>query len=159
MDIALPMCLGMRRIEDKHFIKLLCTLRAILEHGAHRGVAVDVSVFTFHIIFERGLEGQVFVHLHQSGVHFTHAGALIAIQNVLLRRAGMSAFDQNLLYCILYLLHRGNLISHDLFEHLFHLFSQTARHLGILPAGSLRRPENRTPQSCQVRRGLFVRRV
>ena len=93
VDITLAVCLGVCRIEDEHLVELLGTLGAVLEHGSHRGITVDIGVLALDVVLERGLERQILVHLHQTGVHLTHAGALVAVQDVLLGRAGMSAFD------------------------------------------------------------------
>ena len=143
MNIALAVRLGMRGVEDEHFIELLGALRAILEHGAHGGVAVDIGVFALDVVLERGLEGQILINLHQPGVHLAHTGALVAVEDVLFRRAGMAAFDQHLLHCILYLLDRGNFVADRAFQHLLDLLCQAARHLIILAAGCLRRAEDR----------------
>ena len=142
VDIALAVCLGMRRIEDEHLVELLGALGAVLEHGAHRGIAVDVGVLALDIVLERGLERQVLVHLHQSGVHLTHAGALVAVQDVLLSRAGMTAFDQHLLYGVLHLLNGGSFGSSSLLQRFFDLLCQLLRHIVVLAAGCLRGTEN-----------------
>ena len=142
MDIALAVRLGMRRIEDKHLIELLGTLGAVLEHGAHRGITVDVGVLSLDVVLERGLERQILVHLHQTGVHLTHAGALVAVQDVLLGRAGMSAFDQNLLNSVLHLFNGGSFGSSSLLQRFFDLLCQLLRHIVVLTAGCLCCAEN-----------------
>ena len=53
MDIALAVRLGMLRIEDEHLIELLGALGAVLEHGAHGGIAVDVGVLSLDVVLER----------------------------------------------------------------------------------------------------------
>ena len=55
----------------------------------------------------------------------------------------MSAFDQHLLHCILYLLNRWNLLSNRCFQRFFNLLGKAARHLIILAARGLRRAEDR----------------
>ena len=154
VDIALAVRLGMRRIEDEHLVELLGALRAVLEHGAHRGVAVNVRVLALDVVFERGLEGQVLVHLHQSGVHLAHAGALVAVEDVLFRRAGVAALDQHLLHCILYLLDRRDLVAGRGFQHLFDLLGEAARHLVILTARGLRCAENRIGDFLNLKGGF-----
>ena len=142
MDIALAVRLSMRRIEDKHLIELLGALGAVLEHGAHRGITVDIGVLALDVVLERGLERQILVHLHQTGVHLTHAGALVAVQDVLLGRAGMSAFDQNLLNSVLHLFNGGSFGSSSLLQRFFDLLCQLLRHIVILAAGGLCCAEN-----------------
>ena len=61
MDITLTMRLGVLGVEDIHLIEFLSALGTVLEHGAHRSVAVDVGVLTLDVIVLRGLEGQVLV--------------------------------------------------------------------------------------------------
>ena len=154
MDVALAVRGSVRRVKDKHLVKLLGALRPILEHGAHRGIAINIGIFAFNVIFERGLEGQILVHLHQFCVHLTHTRALVAVQDVLLRSACVTAFDQHLLHCILYVLNRRYLVARSRFQHFFNLFSQTARHLVILTARCLRRAEDRRRNLVQFKGGL-----
>ena len=142
VDITLAVCLGVRRIEDEHLIELLGALGAVLEHGAHRGITVDVGVLSLDVVLERGLERQILVHLHQTGVHLTHAGALVAVQDVLLGRAGMSAFDQNLLNRVLHLFNGGSFGSSNLLQRFFDLLCQLLRHIVVLAAGCLCCAEN-----------------
>ena len=84
-----------------HLIKLLRALGTILQHGAHGGVAVDVGVFTLDIVVLGGLERQILVYFHQTGIHFAVTGAVGAVKDIFLRRAGMAAFDQHALYHVL----------------------------------------------------------
>ena len=154
MDVTLTMCGSMRRVEDKHLIKLLGALRPILEHGAHRGIAINVGIFAFNVVFERGLERQILIHFHQFCVHLTHTRALVAVQDVLLRSACVTAFDQHLLHCILYVLNRRYLVARSRFQHFFNLFSEAARHLVILTARCLRRAEDRRRNLVQFKGSL-----
>ena len=41
--------LGVLGLEDEHLVELLGALGAILEHGAHGGVAVDVGVLPLDV--------------------------------------------------------------------------------------------------------------
>ena len=109
VDIALAVRLGDARLEQEHLVELLGALGTVLEHGSHRGVAVDVGVLTLDVVLNRGLEGQILVDLHQSGVHLALTGALVAVEDVRLRRLGMAALHQNLLHRVLYVLNaRGS---------------------------------------------------
>ena len=142
VDITLAVRLGVRRIEDEHLVELLGTLGAVLEHGAHRGITVDIGVLALDVVLKRGLERQILIHLHQTGVHLTHAGALVAVQDVLLGRAGMSAFNQNLLNSVLHLFNGGSFGSSSLLQRFFDLLCQLLRHIVILAAGGLCCAEN-----------------
>ena len=104
VDIALAVRLGDARLEQEHLVELLGALGTVLEHGAHRGVAVDVGVLALDVVLNRGLEGQILVDLHQSGVHLALTGALVAVEDVRLCRLGVAALHQNLLHRVLYVL-------------------------------------------------------
>ena len=150
ITVAVRRCVS--RVEDEHFVELLCALGAVFEHGAHRGVAVDVCVFALDVVLDGGLEGKVLIDLHQAGVHFAHAGALVAVQDVLLRGAGVAALDEHGFDRVLYLLDGRDFLADSLFKLLFHLLSQFARHFVILPADRLRRTENRIRDFIQLER-------
>ena len=110
MDIALAVRLRELGVEDVHLIEFLRALGAVLEHGAHRGVAVDIGVLTLDVVILGGFEGQVFVDLHQLGVHFTDSGTLRAIEDELLRGPGVTVFDQDLLNGVLNVLDGGSVV-------------------------------------------------
>ena len=107
MDIPFPVGLGMGGVQDIHLIKLLRALGTILQHGAHGGIAVNIGVFTLNIVVLGGLERQILVYFHQTGIHFAVTGAVGAVKDIFLRRAGMAAFDQHALYHVLDVLHGG----------------------------------------------------
>ena len=75
VDITLMVRLGVLRIEHKQLVELLCALRAIFEHGAHGGIAIDIGVFPLDIIIFCILKGEALVDFHQTGIHFAHTGA------------------------------------------------------------------------------------
>ena len=106
MDVAAVVSAGVFRVEYKHLVKCLSTLRAIFEHGSHGGVAVDIGIFTLDIVFRSAFEGKIFVNLHQLGVHLTHAGTLCAVEDVFFGSAGVTIFDQHLFHHVLNLFHR-----------------------------------------------------
>ena len=110
VDVALAVRLGELGVEDVHLIEFLRALGTVLEHGAHRGVAVDVGVLTLDVVILSGFEGQVFVDLHQLGVHFTDSGTLRAIEDELLRSSGVTVFDQDLLNGVLNVLDGGSVV-------------------------------------------------
>ena len=109
VDIAAVVGAGVLRVEHKHLVEGLGPLRAVFEHGAHGGVAVDVGVFALDVVFGGALKGQVLIDLHQLGVHLPHAGALGAVEDVLLGGAGVAGVDQHLFHHVLNLLDGGGL--------------------------------------------------
>ena len=137
MDVAFPVSTAVLGVQNEHLAELLGTLGTVLQHGAHGGVAVDVGIFTLDIVLQRGLEGQIFVNLHQTGVHFPGAGALVAVQNVLFGGTGMAVLHQNLFHRILDLLHGGQGDHIFVVQQLHYLLRQTLGHLTITTAGSL----------------------
>ena len=76
MDIARLMRLRMTRIEDEHIVKPLRALAAVLEHRAHRGVAVDVRVFALYVVVLGRFECEIFVYLHKLGIHLADSRTL-----------------------------------------------------------------------------------
>ena len=143
VDIALTVRPGVLGVEDEHFAELLGALGAVLEHGAHGGVAVDIGVFALDVVFERGFEGQILVDLHQAGVHLAHAGALVAIEDELLGRAGVSALDEHLFDHVLNLLDRRDDLVRAGLKVGRNLPCQRGRHFIIASAVGLRGLKNR----------------
>ena len=152
VDVAVAVRRCMRRVKDEHLVKLLCALRAVLEHGAHRGIAVDIGVLALDVVLDGGLEGQILVDLHQTGIHLTHARTLVAVQDVFLRGAGVAALDEHGLDRVLNLFYRRDFLADSLFKLLFDLLRQLVRHLVILAADRLRRAEDRVRDFIQIKR-------
>ena len=71
MNISLIMSLCMLRIENIHFIELLCTFGAIFKHSTHSCISIDIRIFALDITILGCLKSKVFVHLHKLGIHFT----------------------------------------------------------------------------------------
>ena len=107
VDIALTVCLGELGVEDIHLIEFLRALGAVLEHGAHRGIAVDVCVLALDVVILRGFEGQILVDLHQLGVHLADSCALRTVEDELLGCSCMAVLNQDLLDGILYVFYGG----------------------------------------------------
>ena len=95
MDISVMVGSGVAGIKNIHFVKLLCGLAAVFKHGTHGGIAVDVRVFAFNVVFFCGLESKAFQSLHQAGVHFAHFVAVCAVKNIAFCGAGMAGFYQH----------------------------------------------------------------
>ena len=66
VDVALTMCSRELRIDDAHLVELLGRLRAVLEHGAHGGVGVDVGVLALHVRVRRLRERDVLERLDEA---------------------------------------------------------------------------------------------
>ena len=79
VDIALAVGLGVARVDDAHLVELLGGFRAVLQHGAHGGVGVDVGVLALHVGIGGLGEGDVLQSLDEARVHVAHAAALGAI--------------------------------------------------------------------------------
>ena len=105
MDIPFPMGLGMLRVQDEHLVKLLGTLAAVFEHGAHGGIAVDVGVFPLDVAVAGIGIGDVLIDLHQPGIGLADPGAFRPVKDIRLGGAHMPIVDQHLLYAILDLFH------------------------------------------------------
>ena len=138
VDVALAVCACVLRVENEHLVELLRALRAVLEHRTHCGIAVDVGVLALYVVLERGLESQILINFHQTGIHLTHAGALVTVQDVPLCRARMAGFDQNTLDLVLDLLDGRNLAGQRLFQVLLDLACQGLGHLVIVTTRGLR---------------------
>ena len=61
VNISIYMSLCMLWFYHKHLIELLGPLAAVLEHGAHGCVSVDVGVLSLNIAVLGGGEGNIFI--------------------------------------------------------------------------------------------------
>ena len=105
VDVALAVGARVLRPQDIHVVELLGALRAVLEHRAHRGIAVDVRVLALDVGIRRVLEGDVLQDVHEAGLRLPGAAALGAVEDVGLRRAGVALLDEHLLHPVLHALH------------------------------------------------------
>ena len=96
VDIALGVCAAVLGLEHHHGVEMLGRFRAVLEHGAHGGVAVDVRVFALEVGFLGGTESNVAERVHEAGVHFADAGTLGTVQDVALGGISITALGQGL---------------------------------------------------------------
>ena len=138
VNVTLAMCLCNPRFQQKHLVEALCALRAVFQHGSHRGIAVNVGVFALDIIFHCGLERQILIDFHESGVHLTLPRALLAIQNIRLRRFGVSLLNQDFFHRILYILYGRRLCRAVCLDIIRCIQRQTHRHLVVVSSGCLR---------------------
>ena len=107
VDVAVGVGAGVLRVHDEHLVELLRALAAILQHGAHGGVAVDVGVLALDVAVLGGGEGDVLIDLHEAGVHLSGAAALGAIEDVGLGRLHIAVVHQHPLHDVLDVLHVG----------------------------------------------------
>ena len=106
VDIALAVRLGEARIDDAHLVELLGRFGAILQHGAHGGIGVDVSVLALHVGIGGLGEGDVLQRLDEAGVHVAHAAALGTVEDVGLGGLHEAGLDEGFLHEILHALDR-----------------------------------------------------
>ena len=109
VDIALGVSLGVYRVEDVHLIEFLCAHRAVLEHGAHSGIAVDVGVLALEVAVLCGLEGKILIDLHKAGVHLSGTGPGGAVKDVSLGSCRVAFLYKHLLDAVLDLLYGRSL--------------------------------------------------
>ena len=137
MNIAAGMSFRVLRIEHEHGIELLCAFRAVLEHCAHCGVAVDVCVFTLDVAVDRILECQVFVHLHKACVHFSALCTFSAIENIFFSCSCVAVFDESVLNCVLNFFNSWDVFAKSLSEIIFNLECQFEGCSAVFSAESL----------------------
>ena len=121
VDVALTMRSRELRVDDAHLIELLGRLRAVLEHGAHGGVGVDVGVLALHVRVAGLGERDVLERLDEAAVHVAGAAALGAVEDVGLGRLHEAGLDERLLHEVLHALHRGHALDGAAFQLLHHL--------------------------------------
>ena len=107
VDVAFAVGAGELRVDDAHLVELLGRLRAVLEHGTHGGVGVDVGVLALHVRVRRLRERDVLERLDEAAVHVARAAALGAVQDVGLGRLHEAGLDERLLHEVLHALNRG----------------------------------------------------
>ena len=121
VDVAFAVGAGELRVDDAHLVELLGRLRAVLEHGTHGGVGVDVGVLALHVRVRRLRERDVLERLDEAAVHVARAAALGAVQDVGLGRLHEAGLDKRLLYQVLHALHRGHALDGAALQLLHHL--------------------------------------
>ena len=131
MYVALSVGSGMLRLKNKHLVKLLGALRAVLKHGSHGCIAVYICVFSLGIVILGFFEGKILICLHQPCVHLSYSGTLSSVKDEFLCGSGMTVFYEHLLYGILYLLYGRHLIMTYLYQIYLYLSGQKSRHIII----------------------------
>ena len=136
VDVALAVGLGETRVDDAHLVELLGRLRAVLQHGAHGGVGVDVGVLALHVGIGRLGEGDVLQRLDQAAVDVAHAVALGAVEDVCLGRLDEALLDEGLLHQVLHALDRGGALYGAFLDLLGHLRGYLVGRRAVLHGGA-----------------------
>ena len=106
VNVSLAVRPCMLGIEHIHVVELLRALAAVLEHRAHRGIAVNVRVLALDVGIRRVLERDVLQDVHQAGLGLPRAAALRPVENVGLGGLGVALINENLLHHVLHALDR-----------------------------------------------------
>ena len=120
MDPALPVRPALLGCQQVFVIIVLGCLAAVLKHGAHGRVAVDVGVAALHVAGRGVGMGQLVEHFHQTGVHLAHAGAGRAVQNIFFGGVVEAHLHQLAFHFVLDLLDLGRLGAATLLQSRFH---------------------------------------
>ena len=107
VDVAVLVGHCVLGLHDEHLVELLGTFTAVLEHGAHGSVAVDVGVFPLDVAVLGGREGDVLIDLHEAGVHLSGPAALGAVQDVGLGSLDVAVVHEDPFHDVLDVLHVG----------------------------------------------------
>ena len=116
VDIAIAVRLGVFGLDHAQKVELFRAFGAILQHGAHGGVAIDIGVFALEVGIFGGTESNILINLHQPSVDFAHAAALGAIENIAFGGAHKAVFDQDFFNRVLHLFNRGHFDGLALFQ-------------------------------------------
>ena len=118
MNVAVLVHLAVHGVQYAQLIELLGRLRAVFEHGAHGGVAVDVGVVALHVRLARLVERQLVHRLHQPRIGFADARTFGAVQYVLLGGAHQPVLDENGFHLVLHLFDGRNVVGRKLLHDL-----------------------------------------
>ena len=143
VDVAFAVGLGLLGGEQGLQVVVLGAFGTVLEHDAHRVVAVDVGVVALHVGVARVGEGQLVIDLHEVGVQLTHAGALGAVQDILARHKGVAGIHQHVLDGVLDILDAGRAVLELSGQPLLHLLCDALRFVVVAAGAGVHRPEHR----------------
>ncbi len=121
-DVRRRDVLGQNIVVDK----VLRAFGAVLQHGAHGGVGVDVGVLALEVHVLRVAERELAVDVHQVALRLADFRVLRAVQDVRLGRLCKIGRNQALLHHVLHLLHGGDLFAG---EAAGHFLRQAVQHL------------------------------
>ena len=134
MDIPFPVRPGLLLAQNVFLVIVLGALRAVLQHGAHGSIAIDIGVIPLAVAIRGVGEGQLVVGAHQVRIHFPGAGALGAIQDIALCDEGIAILHQHLLHHILDIFDTRVSIDKFLGQLLLGQLGQALRLPGVFPA-------------------------
>ena len=116
MNIAIIVCLGNIRTNEKRLRKNFRPLCAELKHLAHRRVAVYVCIRPLHIrILTRIRVANRLVNIHEVRLRLTTTRPLLTVSNIFLCRLLKRRLHQNIFYDILNLLYMRRTLGDFLF--------------------------------------------
>ena len=107
MNVTLAVCAALLGRQDVLFVKVLGAFAAVLEHGTHGSVAVNIGVVTLEIAVLGIREGDLVVDTHQIALHLACLVALGTVDDILLGYGGITVVHQNQLNDILNVLYAG----------------------------------------------------
>ena len=129
MDIAVDVSFGYILRKNVVIHEILSSLGSVFQHRSHRGIAVDVRVFSLDIsILGIGIS-QFIINVHQIRFCFSDLCMLSTVENVSLGCLLIVVLDKHLLYDILYLLNCAGLSVELLNNLLGQIGKIDARHL------------------------------
>ena len=96
VDVAVHVGAAVLGLEHHHRVEVLGRFRAVLEHGAHGGIAVDVGVLALEVGFLSRAEGDIAERVHEARIDFADAGTLGTVKDVALGGIAITAFRQRL---------------------------------------------------------------
>ena len=110
VDPALAVSLGLLGAEEELLVVLLGRRRAVLQHRAHRGVAVDVRVVALEVALLRVAGRDLVEDVHQLRVLLARPGAVGAVEDVALGDVFEAGAHERHFDRVLDLLDRGDLV-------------------------------------------------
>ena len=108
VDIAIAVRLGVFGLDHAQKVELFRAFGAVLQHGAHGGIAIDIGVFALEVGIFGGTESNILINLHQPSVDFAHAAALGAIENIAFGGAHKAVFNEDFFNRVLHLFNCGH---------------------------------------------------
>ena len=94
VDPAFPVRLGEFRIDDLLQVVFLGDLAAVLEHGPHGAVGIDIGILALVVALDSVPEGKVEHGLHHVRPAFPHIRTLLPVQDVRLGHGAVAGFDK-----------------------------------------------------------------
>ena len=129
VDIAIAVRLGVFGLDHAQKVELFRAFGAVLQHGAHGGIAIDIGVFALEVGIFGGTESNILINLHQPSVDFAHAAALGAIENIAFGGAHKAVFNEDFFNRVLHLFNCGHFDGFAFFQFCDDLVREPFRRL------------------------------